>query len=181
MEQLNDPTIWIPAEHYFRCPRIWHAYLDDEEYILPCGQVKRNCSSWLHNYNDHAKGPRHTWRCDACLMAWGRQHKGTRQTTLRSPYHTIQYVTCEPTKSIENSKAEHMVAYYRKITGLQPRRDIEHFEDEPHRTTRFDITDNQELVDVLYKAPNTDQLADWLFQMVVNSRADDSTPSTRTD
>ena len=114
-------------------------------------------------------------------MAWGRQHHGTRQTDLRSPYHTIQYITGEPTKAIENSKAEHMVQYYRKITGLQPRRDIEHFQDEPHRTTRFDITDNQDLVDLLYKAPDTTNLADWLFQMVVNSRADADTPSTRTD
>ena len=102
-------------------------------------------------------------------MAWGRHHKGTRQTVLRSPYHTIQYITCEPTKSIENAKAEQMVQYYRKVTGLQPRRDIEHYNDEPHRTTRFDITDNQELTDLLCRAPNTDNLTDWLFQMVVKA------------
>ena len=179
--QLSDPTIWVPAEHYFRCPRIFWGFHEGVEYTLPCGQVKRNCSSWIHLYNESARGPRNIWNCDCCLMAWGRQHKGTRQTNLRSPYHTIQYITCEPTKRVENAKIEHMITYYRKITGLQPRRDIEHYNDEPHKTTRFDITDQQDLVDLLYTAPNTDQLANWLYQMVVNSRADAETTSTRTD
>ena len=24
-DQLSDPTIWVPTEHYFRCPRLWHS------------------------------------------------------------------------------------------------------------------------------------------------------------
>ena len=65
-----------------------------------------------------------------------------------------------------------MATYYRKVEGLSPRRDVEHYEDEPIRTTRFDITGdgNQPLTDSLFGPPDTEHMADWLYAMLTKRR-----------
>ena len=178
--QLSDPTIWIPTEHRLRCPRIWWGSYKGTQYVLPCGRTKRHSNTWQHIQSDTQRQPSTTWTCHNCIMAWGNHHKGTRMSTLRSPYHTIQYITGHPNTGTETTSILNTTKYTRKVTALQPRQ-YEQFRDEPHKTTRIDITDDQDLVDLLYQPPNVQELHEWLLRMVTNSRAAAATTSTGTD
>ena len=72
------------------------------------------------------------------------------------------------------------IKYSRKLTALQPRQ-YEQFQDEPHRTTRIDITEDQDLVDLLYQAPKVPELAERLLRMVSDYRAAAAQPPTSTE
>ena len=162
--QLEDATIHVPTEHHYRCPRRVSMNYKGRLLTLPCGRIKRNTTSWIHYYSQRRRGRRHIWMCDTCCQDWSRDWPGTRMTTLRSPYHTIQYITNEPDQHVQHSRAKHLMNYYRKFEGPKPRRDVENFVDTPATTTRFDLTnaDWQWLTDALYRPPATSSLADWI-------------------
>jgi hypothetical protein len=171
-DDLENPAIYVVTELYFRCPRRYTALYNGKTITLACGRTKRNTTSWIHWYSEKTKGPRHVWLCHCCKLAWARAYKGTRMAVLRTPYHTVQYVCNEPSQSVENLRSATMATYYRKVEGLSPRRDVEHYEDEPIRTTRFDITGdgNQPLTDSLFGPPNSEHMADWLYAMLTKRR-----------
>ena len=171
-EQLEDPKLHVVAELFFRCPRKYTATYKGKRLTLACGRTKRNTTSWIHWYRKGSRRPRHAWMCTGCQLHWARDYPGTRLAILRSPYHTVQYVCNEPSQEAENARSSTMAAYYRKVEGVRPRRDIEHYEDEPHRTTRFDITGpgNDQLTDVLFGPPAPGCTADWLYAMLTKRR-----------
>ena len=87
---------------------------------------------------------------------------------LRTRHATLQYRTNEPSSHIDHQRQRHMAAFYRKIEGPQPRRDVERKEDDPGATYRFDLTsaDKDNLTDILHSAPPSEHFADWLLSLL---------------